>query len=122
MDGLMVFLSVVMIIFAVLQIILFFKLWKMTNSIEIIKNEVFSLNRSLIQLNDDETRLKLLKNELFFTVEEYSIKNRYKLERYAVRICNYLKLDLNKIIDKYDAKELYTLDDLKSDLEKKYLK
>ena len=122
MDGLMVFVSVVMIIFAVLQIILFIKVWKMTNSTDEIKKEIFILNKYLIQSNDDETRLKLLKNELFFTVEEYSIKNRYKLERYAVRICNYLKLDLNKIIDKYDAKELYTLDDLKSDLEKKYLK
>ena len=32
-----------------------------------------------------------------------------------------IKIFLAKIIDKYDAKELYTLDDLKADLEKKYL-
>ena len=50
MDGIMVFVNVVMIIFAVLQIILFVRVWKMTKSTEIIKNEVFFLNRSLIQV------------------------------------------------------------------------
>lgn len=121
MDGTIVFVNVVMIIFAVLQIILFVRVWKMTKSTEIIKNEVFLLNRSLIQQNDVETRLKLLKNELFFTVEEFAAKNGYKLQKYSTRICVYLEKDLAKIIDKYDAKELYTLDDLKADLEKKYL-
>lgn len=42
MEGLMIFTGIVMIAFGILQIILFFKIWGMTNDIREIKNKYFS--------------------------------------------------------------------------------
>lgn len=38
MEGITFFVSIVIIIFGLLQIILFFKIWKMTNDVNEIKN------------------------------------------------------------------------------------
>lgn len=52
----------------------------------------------------------------FFTVEEFAAKKGDKLQECITRICVYLEKYLAKIINKYDAKDLYRLYDLKADL------
>lgn len=49
MEGLFSFAGLIMIVFGILQIILFFKLWGMTNDIKAIKNKYFesSTNNSI---------------------------------------------------------------------------
>lgn len=40
MEGLLIFVSIIIIVFGILQIMLFFKLWKMTNDVKRIKNNL----------------------------------------------------------------------------------
>jgi len=46
MEGLMTFTGLIIIVFGVLQIILFFKLWGMTNDIKDIRNKYLEENHS----------------------------------------------------------------------------
>ena len=43
----MEFLSIVLLVFGVLQIILFFKLWRMTNDVRSLKNQYAANNKEL---------------------------------------------------------------------------
>lgn len=44
MDGLMVFVIIVIIAFGILQIILFFKVWNMTDNVKLIRKEIDNKN------------------------------------------------------------------------------
>lgn len=44
MEGVLMFVSVIMIVFGILQIILFFKMWGMTNDVKSIRNKVVGSN------------------------------------------------------------------------------
>jgi len=62
--GISTFAVILMIVFGLLQIILFFKLWGMTNDIKIIKNELlstFSKNQKQNSKNDviDESKFEI---------------------------------------------------------------
>ncbi|WP_042373645.1 hypothetical protein [Bacteroides neonati] len=46
MEGLLNFVSIIIIVFGVLQIILFFKLWGMTDDIRAIKNKYLNLSKN----------------------------------------------------------------------------
>lgn len=107
MEEFMMFFSVILIIFGVLQIILFFKIWVMTNDVKELKNELISnpdqwaLNKAI--LKGDKIKIeeilfnamfiKLKKayddsypdydgsKEVIFKEQLYTIKQEYK-ERY----------------------------------------
>lgn len=54
MEGITLFVSIVIIVFGVLQIILFFKLWGMTNDVKKIRKAI-SPNKSEDSININET-------------------------------------------------------------------
>ena len=54
MKGITLFVSIVIIVFGVLQIILFFKLWGMTNDVKKIRKAI-SPNKSEDSININET-------------------------------------------------------------------
>ncbi len=54
MEGIALFVSIVIIVFGILQIILFFKLWGMTNDVKKIRKAI-SPNKSEDSININET-------------------------------------------------------------------
>lgn len=54
MEGITLFVSIVIIVFGILQIILFFKLWGMTNDVKKIRKAI-SPNKSEDSININET-------------------------------------------------------------------
>jgi hypothetical protein len=54
MEGITLFVSIVIIVFGILQIILFFKLWEMTNDVKKIRKAI-SPNKSEDSININET-------------------------------------------------------------------
>lgn len=72
------FLSIVLIIFGVLQIILFFKMWMMTNDVRKIKEKLKCGNdrqweiRKAILRGDDNLAKELLMDCLMSDIEKYS--------------------------------------------------
>lgn len=54
MEGITLFVSIVIIVFGILQIILFFKLWGMTNDVKKIRKAI-SPNKSENSININET-------------------------------------------------------------------
>ena len=54
MEGITLFVSIVIIVFGILQIILFFKLWGMTNDVKKIRKTI-SPNKSEDSININET-------------------------------------------------------------------
>ena len=74
MNGLMTFLSIIMIVFGILQIILFFKMWKMTNSVESIKSIILDKTAEIDLVQGDKEQIaKLLKKQ--FSLEIIDIFN-----------------------------------------------
>lgn len=125
MEEFMMFFSVILIIFGVLQIILFFKIWGMTNDVKELKNEFMSipskwaLNKAILK-GDKHKVEEILFNAMYIRIKKayddtipdidgtkkeifakqiFTIKNEYK-ERY-------LKYDINfpEIIDKIETPE-----------------
>ncbi|WP_294590896.1 hypothetical protein [uncultured Bacteroides sp.] len=127
MEGLMQFTGIVIIAFGILQIILFFKIWGMTNDVRQLKNEFmgnsddWTLKKAILK-GDKDLISKMLFNEMFFEIRELyndsipdtegdkkkifedkiaSLKNRFK-KRYLK-----YEIDFPCNIDKIE-----TLDDL----------
>lgn len=77
MENLLTFTGVVMIAFGVLQIILFFKMWMMTNDVRKIKGKLKCSNSSLWEVRrallkgDSELAKELLMNCLLDDLERY---------------------------------------------------
>lgn len=60
MEDLMTFVGIIIIVFGILQIVLFFKIWKMTNDVHKIKYELTSdksINQSILLLLKGDTKL-----------------------------------------------------------------
>lgn len=75
MEGLLQFTGIVMIAFGILQIILFFKIWCMTNDVKELKNELISIpdkwtfNKAI--LKRDKSKIEeLLFNALFNRIKK----------------------------------------------------
>lgn len=96
MDGLNLFIVLLVVVFAVLQIILFFKLWGMTNDIKAIKNKVPNNDRirdaeiAFLSGNSDIAK-KILDEYLKITIDGIK-ENHYS---------NELKIRKERIIDTY---------------------
>lgn len=115
--------TAIAIIFAILQIVLFFKLWKMTDNVSIMKHELQQLVKIQILSTDNQMKIKLLKSELFSFMDNYS-PNTNKNEDIVSsvnRVVNYYKSQINDIIVKYNCEELYSVDDFKTDLSSKFI-
>lgn len=54
MEGIMFLVSIIIIVFGILQIILFFKIWEMTNDVKKIRKAI-SPNKSEDSININET-------------------------------------------------------------------
>lgn len=127
MEELLTFTGYVMIAFGILQIILFFKLWGMTNDVRQMKDEFignsdeWTFKKAV--LNEDKDMIsKMLFNEMFFEIRElyndsipdtegdkkkiFEAKIASLKDRYKKKYLKY-KIDLPCTIDKIE-----TLDDL----------
>lgn len=75
MEEFMMFFSVILIIFGVLQIILFFKIWGMTNDVKELKNEFISipskwaLNKAVLK-GDKHKIAEILFNAMFIRLQK----------------------------------------------------
>jgi len=115
--------TAIAIIFAILQIVLFFKLWKMTDNVSIMKHELQQLVKIQILSTDNQMKIKLLKSELFSFMDNYSpnTNNNEDIVSSVNRIVNYYIPQINDIIVKYNCEELYSVDDFKTDLSNKFI-
>lgn len=80
MEGMFTFVGIIIIVFGILQIILFFKMWGMTNDVKKMKNELVgsdSENLRKMQLNkailkEDKSKIaEMLFDELFNQLQSY---------------------------------------------------
>ena len=75
MEDLMAFTGIVMIVFGILQIILFFKVWIMTNDVKELKNELTSipnkwaLNKAILK-GDKHKIEEILFNTMFIRLKK----------------------------------------------------
>lgn len=96
MDGSNVFIVLLVVVFAVLQLMLFFKVWGMTNDIKAIKNKIPNNDRirdaeiAYLSGNSDIAK-KILDEYLRITIEEIK-DNHYS---------NEAKIRKERIIDTY---------------------
>ena len=115
--------TAIVIIFAILQIVLFFKLWKMTDNILIMKQELQQLIKIEILSADNQMKIKLLKSELFSLMDNYTpnTSNSEDIVSSVNRIVGYYKPRINDLILKYGCEDLYSIDDFKTDLSNKFI-
>lgn len=80
MEGMFIFVGIIIIVFGILQIILFFKAWGMTNDVKKIKNELVGsdsedLRKKLLNkavLKEDKNKIaEILFEELFNRLQFY---------------------------------------------------
>lgn len=116
--------TAIAITFAILQIVLFFKLWKMTENVLIMKQELQQLVKIQILSSDNQMKIKLLKSELFSFMDNYSPNTNINEDIVSSvnRVVNYYIPQINDIIEKYNCGELYSVDDFKTDLSNKFIK
>lgn len=101
MEEISVIISLVTLVFGVMQIILFFKIWHMTDDVQAIKKKMMpaeptELQKKMFLLKEIEKKSPNIANILFEAIYEemsYSYKNKYQEGKYE------------KIVEKY--KELY---------------
>lgn len=63
-----IFLSLIIIVFCILQIILFFKIWGMTNNVNTISEFVYSIACAQEELSDKQKETKMDNTKLFATI------------------------------------------------------
>lgn len=70
-------LSIILIVFAILQIILFFKVWAMTNNVKEIARKLYCFNepkdnvRKALLLNDKDKAIEILKDAMAQEIVEF---------------------------------------------------
>ncbi|MEG0890229.1 MAG: hypothetical protein RSH25_17350 [Bacteroides sp.] len=100
MENMISFVSVVIIIFGILQIILFFKIWGMTNNVQRINNKVGLISGADLELEIRKAVLKGDKKkaeELLFDEFIKDIKKRYEdYDRSNEEEMNKLKSEYSK--------------------------
>lgn len=100
MEDMISFVSVVIIIFGILQIILFFKIWGMTNNVQRINNKVGLISGADLELEIRKAVLKGDKKkaeELLFDEFIKDIKKRYEdYDRSNEEEMNKLKSEYSK--------------------------
>lgn len=96
MEGLNIITAIIIIFFAILQIILFFKVWNMTNNVNTIKNHLYptdiqrELNKASIKGEKDKIK-EILYNSLVEDLTEIVGPNEKMLNTVNV-ISNYIEL------------------------------
>ncbi len=129
MEGMFTFVGIIIIVFGVLQIILFFKMWGMTNDVKKMKNELvgsdpenlrkMQLNKAI--LKEDKNKIaEMLFDELFNQLQfyysySYSLNDSRREDYFTSKISNlkkeykekYLKygIDFPESINKIDKRE-----------------
>ena len=74
------FLSIIIILFGILQVILFFKIWVMTNDVRFIKKSITNSEYDFIHymlLGEKEKAFNLIKLQLFKLLISFIEKNRW---------------------------------------------
>lgn len=114
MEEFMTLFSVILIVFGILQIILFFKLWGMTNNVSKIKgkleedinNDAILLKAQLFALNGDKQQSFELYKELFHksiielfnkTISQFGVKDNLGYEERN----EYYKSEYKKVVKYY---------------------
>ena len=124
MAGISIFLGIVLLVFGILQIILFFKLWGMTNNVAAMKADLQTvvdfnyITCPTIEIRKKRCIEKMM--EVFHLncdVWEYQISQRKGIIDSTVE-----KIEgvLQRIIDKYDCSTVYSIDEFRKDLYDKY--
>lgn len=114
------FLTIILLIFGVLQIILFFKVWGMTNNVKKIKKRLldessFDDVRKALLGDDKELAQKLLINNLISELIEYSNNRDYKGYSNVEAIIDIYKISFSKLgLDIPDnIKKIKTIEEIK---------
>lgn len=77
MDGILTFISIIFVVFGILQIILFFKIWGMTNDIKDIRNKYVSTD-TLTPLYTIGSIVKHAKNDQCLIIKKFDTEsNKY---------------------------------------------
>ena len=104
MEGLIQFTGIVMIVFGILQIILFFKIWGMTNNVKRIwkkiDNKDFLSDACVSYIKGNLEETERLANEAF--LQEVALLSKSS-ESYEDWIDNYIKIK-EKILKKFQKK------------------
>ncbi|MFS3119283.1 hypothetical protein [Bacteroides xylanisolvens] len=133
MEGITLFVFIVIIVFGVLQIILFFKLWGMTSNVKRIKDNIIngtdvsfeSAKKELLAGNSDkafEIYNRCFINDIFVIYKEVTageMSDKYITEEYISKYqdkCNLYKKELSKLGGNYsiDFSRFDTVDKLRS--------
>ncbi len=122
MEGLMTFTGIVMIAFGILQIILFFKVWGMTNNVKRIErkfdNDSFLSDACVAYIKGNIEETERLANEAFLQEVALLSKSSTSYQNWIVGYLN-LKEKYTRIFrkiekpapdfDKYEKTEIYLL-------------
>ena len=115
MEGITLFVSIVIIVFGILQIILFFKLWGMTNDVKKIKSslpislEGISPAKIEFAIGDKEKAKEMVKREFISDVYKiYREVYEYAQDQHKIKVYNqdYKKLSL-KYENRFSKPEEY---------------
>lgn len=85
MNGTMTIISIVLVIWGLLEIILFFKVWGMTNDVEIIKNKLVVEDESNVYAEMEASRIRLIVRNLYYlnkNDEAFEALNKYLYYKY----------------------------------------
>lgn len=119
MEGILDFVSIVIIIFGILQIILFFKLWGMTNNISEMKNmmELFMRKDSQNTNNTKENKSSTcdISDNVEYDKEDFPMKSKfakgdivlYKTENIRLIVIGYLSPNIFKCQTVDGSKKTY---------------
>ena len=110
-NGMETFMAIVFLVFGILQIILFFKIWGMTNNVKKIKNKLFeddfffpveklfentSLVKSAFAVNVQKIN-KLIYLEEKLAARHILLLMRYNLERYCNTCEKYIEKEVQEL-------------------------
>ena len=137
MDAFSVIIAIVTLIVSILQIILFFKLWKMTNDTATIKGTVRNMKEAVDSLLYSQIPEEKRKHATFIEVfnmlwSQNVIKinklpssepeRTEKLKKELAHIFDLNKLAFTKIIEKNIVSSIYTIEMLEEDIVNEYKK
>ena len=118
MDSELNILSIVLIVFCILQIILFFKIWAMTNNVKDISEYLFAVKILLLKSSDPKTKISHIKTEAFrLLTDKYSFRVRddEALKNRINESVSSIGDQLQQIIEKYNGEDYYNIEKLKED-------
>ena len=137
MEDLSVFIVIVVLVVSILQMILLFKIWQMTNDTAKIRETVSNMKATvdgiLYSQVPEEKRIRNAFNEVFHMLWSQNIikikdlpstepERTEELNKKLVRIFGLNNRMFSKVLDKYVVTSVYRIEQLQSDVVNEYQK